>query len=366
MNQIVLNKQSPAYNHDVTSVRVEIDRLLSEFFIDQVSQATILDPAYGELWASLQTIAEAGGKRLRPYLTVLGYEAYGGKNYESILQIGLTQELLHLALLVHDDIADKDYIRHGVVNVAGVYRQKYSLQADTSADADHYASSSALLAGDLALSAAHSLILESQFPLEAKAAALAFMRRTTFEVAAGQLLDMEAALAAGHSTADYLKIARLKTASYSCVGPLLTGAMLAGALAADLDYLEAFAYDLGVSFQLADDLLGVFGDELKTGKSASNDIREGKRTYLAQQAFLLADNQQLQKLQEYFGKPDLTLNQAETVRQIMEKSGAKASSELLLQRYADQALRALAQLHINDSGRRQLVDFVSKVASRDS
>lgn len=349
--------------HNSTEVRADIDERLNSYFSDYFDKACALDASYGELWAVLRTVALAGGKRLRPYMTVLAYECYGGSDYWNILEVALAEELLHLSLLVHDDIIDKDFVRHGVRNVAGQYRIKYASPERSQEESNHFASAAALLGGDLLLSASHTQILASGFSDKDKAAVLGLFREVTFEVAAGQHLDMEAVLRPV-TDSEPLRIARHKTAGYSFVGPLTCGAMLAHAPSADMVTLKQIGYDTGVAFQLMDDLLGTFGDEQQTGKSSSNDLREGKRTVLMQETYKRATPGQHKRLQVLFGKADITDGEAGELRKIIKASGAKTEVETLARQYNLRALDGLKSLTLEGLGRERLQELIMQASHR--
>nr|WP_286219384.1 polyprenyl synthetase family protein [Paraoerskovia sediminicola] len=126
----------------------------------------------------------------------------------------------------------------------------------------------------------------------------------------------------GAQSVDTERVARLKTATYTCTVPLLSGAVLAGAGAAERRALEAFGDPVGIAFQLVDDLLGVFGDPGVTGKSVLSDLREGKRTHLLAITYRRADGRDRELLDRLVGDPDLDETGAEQVRGLMVRHGA--------------------------------------------
>ena len=139
-----------------------LDRTLNDYFERSIHAATAIDPSYRQLWETLYGLIRSGGKRLRPQMTILAYETFGGKDAELIIPIAAAQELLHFSLLIHDDVIDRDYTRYGTQNVAGTYKTIYSRFLTDNTDKVHFAHSAAILAGDLMLSGAHELISASQ------------------------------------------------------------------------------------------------------------------------------------------------------------------------------------------------------------
>jgi len=223
--------------------------MLRKYFDERIARAAEIDSAYAVLWQAMAKFTEGGGKRLRPYLTVLGYEAFDGADYGKILQLAAAQELLHLSLLIHDDLMDRDYERYGHDNIAGIFRKKYARAAASSEQADHNAQGTALLAGDLLLADAHQLVMQSGFSEAQKAKASDLLKTVMFEVVGGQLLDVQGGMQA-FDKVDSIKVARYKTASYSFIGPLCVGATMAGATEKMLGLMELFAEQAGVAHLL--------------------------------------------------------------------------------------------------------------------
>lgn len=350
--------------HETEVIAADVDAILRGLYDSRIAEANAIDPAYVGLWQAISRLTFAGGKRLRPYLTILAYEMYGGQNYQGVLPIAAAQELLHVSLLVHDDITDKDLIRHSVDNISGQYLKSYSGRGLAAADARHYAESAALLAGDLLLSAAHGMVLQASLPDADKMVAHSILDTSVRRVAAGQLLDMEAAMNAMHQT-DSFKIARFKTASYTFVGTLRCGAILAGAPQTDIERLATLGDTLGLAFQLADDLLGVFGDMKTTGKSNLTDLQEGKHTYLMQLTYSKADTVQLAQLNQYFGRHDLSETHAGIIRDLIIACGAKSAVEAMLETCRQEAHDQVCLLQISDAALSRMQQMVMNVTKRD-
>ena len=179
------------------------------------------------------------------------------------------------------------------------------------------------------------------------------------------MLDTESAFIADESITPEV-IGKFKTASYSFVGPLTTGALLGGASEADLRSIEKFAESLGIAYQLRDDLLGVFGDEKATGKSATSDITEGKHTLLIEQFEIAANPIQKAAFYKAFHNPIATAAEIETARTMLVESGAKASVENRIEQLGTEADALIESLEIPDEYKKafhQLVDDCLKRAS---
>lgn len=350
--------------HEPSQVRQDVDNYLRDFYTRQRQAAGAADQAYVVLWQAMTDLAFAGGKRLRPYLTVLSYEMYGGTDYPAIIPVAAAQELLHLSLLIHDDISDRDIVRYGVDNISGRFLKLYQQRGAAATEARHLADSAALLAGDLLLSAAHLAIADSSLPAASRQLAQHLLGEATFWVAAGQLLDIETTMDAMETT-DTFKIARLKTASYSFNGPLKTGAVLAGVPASECDLLTELGDTVGLAYQLADDLLGVFGDQKLTGKPNLTDLQEGKRTYLMQLAFEMATDRQRKVIEPLFGDRRLTNQQADVIREVIVSSGAKQAVEQVLDEQRQLAEAQVAGLNASAAGRQYLLRLIEKAVRRN-
>lgn len=340
-----------------------LNETINGFFERSIDYASRVDPSYHYLWQSLHELIQAGGKRLRPKMVIMAYEAFGGTDVPKIMPIAAAHELLHFCLLIHDDIIDRDYVRYGVANIAGRYKINYSKYVAHPEEQTHFAHSAAILGGDLMLSGAHQLIASSNVNDDLKTMAQSYLAHSTFEVAAGELLDTELSFAP-YKEGDALKVARYKTASYSFVSPLMTGALLAGLSKKQNNALHTYAMSLGIAYQLVDDLLGVFGDEQEIGKSTSSDITEGKRTYMIECA--LADMTQDDKATflAAFGNPNASILEIENIRDLLCKYDAQKKTKQKIADYVNEATTALDQLELNNEYKQEFLDMITKVTER--
>lgn len=349
---------------DLPTVKTAVNEYIENYLSENIAKSQALDHRYGYLWQGIKDQVNAGGKRLRPYFVMLAYSAYKIEGAEHILPIAAAHELLHISLLIHDDIIDNDYTRHGQKNLAGNMKDDY-LKHDAGKNAEHYGMSAALLAGDLLISSAYNIITSCDLPEKEKLIALSRLSESIFLVGGGELLDTESSIMPS-SNEQALKIADLKTARYSFVIPLITGAELAGVSHAELALLEEFGIALGIAYQLADDLLGVYGDPSVTGKSILSDIREGKQTYLMLQAFAHATPDDKKILQQYVGNPALTEAQAILVQDVLVRTGAKDKCIEQIKLYAAQARRVLSTLSISSEIQNIFESIITRATERNS
>jgi geranylgeranyl diphosphate synthase type II len=324
-----------------------VDNALSDFFDTQIKKAHGIDAQYAALWNVIQTLSKSGGKRLRPYVTLLTYQAFSEEPVEHVVSVAAALEVLHLGMLVHDDIIDRDYIRYGISNISGQYAELYRSYLPDTNERRHFSDSAAMLAGDLLLLGGHDLILQSDVPDAAIRDISRIYNHAVFIVAGGELLDTESAFYP-FDRVDALSIARAKTAHYSFVTPLVMGARLADVPESVCVQLESFGEKLGIAYQLVDDLLGVFGNEALTGKSALNDLREGKHTLLIEQFRKRASLFQKQEFDTLFGKKSLTEETAQILRNLLIDSGAKQDVDKLVDTYSAEASDILGSIDMPD------------------
>lgn len=340
-----------------------VDSTLNRFFERAIAEATVIDPSYRQLWEVLYGLIRSGGKRLRPRITLLSYRAFGGNDWDNIVPVAAAQELLHFSLLIHDDIIDRDFVRYGTLNVSGKYQAMYSKFLTETDDQIHFANGAALLGGDLMLSGAHQLINESELDTEDKRIALHFLSKSIFEVAGGELLDTESSFVP-YTDGDAMNIASRKTAGYSFVTPLITGATLAGASDDQLEVLREFGTCLGIAYQLVDDLISVFGDEKTTGKSSVSDIREGKRTYMVEQAYASMTIVEKDKFNSIFGNSAASPQEIDYIKQLFQTTGAKDETQKKIAEYAHRSREIVDNLTIDTECKEQLSQLIAQVTER--
>lgn len=245
----------------------------------------------------LRGLVFGGGKRIRPAYTIAGFAAAGGftdssthVDYEALLQIASAFELIQACALAHDDIIDASDTRRGRPTIHRA-AEAHHREQQWHGDAAHFGESVAILAGDLALAWADDMFSTAEVPAERLIAALQPWQAMRTEVISGQLLDIFLESEGSESLELANNVNRFKSAAYTIERPLHIGACLAGGSAEMIRELRNYGRDIGIAFQLRDDLLGVFGDPTKTGKPAGDDLREGKRTVLVTRAIQLATEQ---------------------------------------------------------------------------
>lgn len=347
------------------TAKAQVDEALADYFAGRRTESVTLGQNYTQLWRTLESLVMSGGKRFRPYMLLMSYQAYAvNPHLKTILPAALAQELLHQAMLIHDDIIDRDTIRYGVANIAGQYTQLYAPYLKHETDRTHMATSAALLAGDLLLSDAHALLYTTPVEPEVLRQATAIFSNSVFEVVGGELLDTEVSfLPKGTITAEI--IARYKTASYSFVSPLTMGAVLGGADQESIRLLTELSLHIGIGFQLRDDLLGVFGSSAQTGKSTTSDLTEGKRTYLIEQFEQRASPQQQEMFMRAFHSQSASEDELSACKAVLIESGARAAVEAEIERHHEAARRIIASLKLADEPSQAFYELADKCLTRE-
>jgi geranylgeranyl diphosphate synthase type II len=345
-------------SHDIAT---DVDTRLNAFFEDRRQQSKGYGAHYPHLWDAARTSSD-GGKRFRPMLVIHTHNQLGGTNYDAAVDVAAAFELLHTAFLVHDDLIDHDLMRRGIPNLAGREADRARAAGATDTVANHWGESSAILAGDLLIHYAQSMVARIDAPRIQRFALLDLLDDSVFITAAGELADV--ALSAGLVASELPQVLAMsshKTASYSFSGPLKAGAILAGATGHVLDALHEYGELVGTAFQLRDDLLGVFGDEKVTGKSNLNDLRENKITPLIAYARTTPSWSSVSHL---MGKPTLDPDEGDLLRGMLELCGARKYVEELIAAYAGEACGVIATSPIPATLRDGLISVAHSSAER--
>lgn len=334
-----------------------LNDLLAEFFATERDRVSRISPDAPRLVESIERLT-AGGKRLRARLSYWGWRAAGGEALSpAIVRAAASLELFQSAALIHDDILDRSDTRRGQPSVHREFERTHT-QSGWRDDAAHFGISAAVLTGDMSLSFAEQLFAQASgtLPREHERAGRAIFDTMRTEVMVGQYLDVHAEVAPTpkdpeEQLARAMAVLRYKSAKYSVEHPVRIGAALAGADEEFLAHCSAFALPVGEAFQLRDDVLGVFGDPETTGKPAGDDIREGKRTALVALCARGASPEDIEWLDSALGRSDLTEDEIQRARTLMEDSGALGHTEDLIGELVATADHQLTTLPADETAR---------------
>ncbi|MFD0405368.1 polyprenyl synthetase family protein [Kitasatospora sp. NPDC127116] len=331
-----------AFVHEETGLLVAIDAQL--------------ESVAGQLCAAV-----AEGKRLRAAFAYWGWRASGQPDSEAMVRAAAAMELVHAAAVVHDDLIDDSPIRRGVPTAHRALRHAVADGPGCEAQGR----SLALLVGDLLMSWAGQLFAGCGLPAAYLARARPLWATLARELIAGECMEILRARLTP-SAESSLEIIRYKTAKYTVEHPLHLGGYLAGAPPALLDSFTAYGVPLGEAFQLRDDLLGVFGDPQRTGKSNRDDLTGAKPTALLAHAITGATPADRAHLQARLGRGDLGAAELDHLRDIIERSGARARVEEMIAQRATAARTALERAALPPQAAAALSELIAAACARTS
>lgn len=288
------------------------------------------------------SILNRGGKRVRGSLVMAAYEMCGGTDLARVLPVARVMEILQVYLLIADDIYDRSATRRGGPTAHVMMRDLHQSR-HWQGDADHFGESVASCATLIASNVAMEEITVAPISDQAKVTILRIVNRALRFTDYGQINDIFNEAARSVTTNQVEQTLTWKTAHYSFIGPLQMGAVAAGVPEADTKCLYDYGLHMGLSFQVADDILGTFGNEAESGKSTMDDLREGKITVLVSHALQQATPEQQKELQTYLGKPDLTADEYERCKRIITETGALDYARDMAVRHGEMAVAALNQ-----------------------
>ena len=325
LNTYIRQRKRPAVDFDtLLRYRGLLESRLRETYR---AERRRVEPAFRPYVRALEEFTLRGGKRFRALLLLAGYWIASGRDPRPVLPAAAALEHFQSWMLVHDDIIDHADTRRGGATLHRVFERHHQEARGLGSSAE-FGVGIGITLGDLEEPSTIQGLLDSPGPVARRLAAVAEYVRMTRETAYGQLLDVQnGTRPVGEVTeADVLTVHRLKSAHYTVSSPLRLGAILGGGSRGLLEDLEAIGLDLGVAFQLRDDVLGAGFDGGSSGKSA-NDLVEGKRTLLVVRAWSRADGAGRTSLEAVLGRPEASEREVEAARETIRSTGSLAYSE---------------------------------------
>ena len=266
-----------------------------------------------------------GGKRLRPFLVLKSCQMLGGKQSDAMAAASAV-EMIHNFTLVHDDIMDNDEMRHGVPTV----HKKFGMPI-------------AILAGDVLFSKAFQIISESKLSPNATTHLISRLAKACVDVCEGQLLDIKMADEKRIPTErEYITMIGKKTAALFDVSCAM-GAICATNKPKDISNLSAFGRNLGIAFQITDDLIGVMGDPKVTKKPVGNDLREGKKSLPILMAIKLAKNNERKIILKAFGNTNVSKKDLNKAVEVIRSLGIEEKVRNQALKYAEKSEKSLTK-----------------------
>jgi geranylgeranyl diphosphate synthase type I len=355
-----------------SAVHLHVEKLLRGYLAERRAELPELAQTFAAAVDTLSDFALRGGKRIRPTFAWWGWRAAGGEGTgaraEAVLTAVSALELIQTCALVHDDLMDASELRRGHPTVHVRFTEAHRA-GGWLGEPERFGMAAAILLGDLALAWADDMFTGAPLSDVMRGAARAPWLAMRAEMFAGQYLDVLAQAEGDESEERALGVARLKTAAYTVERPLHMGAALAGADEDTITAGRAFGTDIGVAFQLRDDLLGVYGDTEVTGKPAGDDLREGKRTLLVSLGLGYADeagrHADADLLRHALGDPDLTQDTIQRVRDLLVEVGAVDELERRIEKLTVSGMAALDAAGLAEPGRTRLADLAIAATRRD-
>jgi geranylgeranyl diphosphate synthase, type II len=298
-----------------------------------------------QLYDPISYIINLGGKRVRPLLVLMATELFG-KDANTSVHAAMAIEIFHNFTLVHDDIMDNAPLRRGQATV----HEKWSTNV-------------AILSGDVMMVEANKNLAKVN-PVFLKDALDTF-NVTAQGVCEGQQLDMEFEKRDDVSIEEYINMIRLKTAVL-LGGALKLGAIIAGASAKDADLIEQFGENIGIAFQLHDDILDVYADPEKFGKQVGGDIIANKKTFLLLKALELAEGDTKTALKTWTASKAFNAQEkVKTVRAVYDKLNIQQIAKEHMNHYRDKALASFAQINVSDERKADLLTLTNQLMDRE-
>lgn len=297
------------------------------------------------LYEPITYTMDLGGKRLRPVLVLMACEAVGGDINRALTPaIGL--EMFHNFTLLHDDVMDKADIRRGKPTVHVKWDDN-----------------TAILSGDAMLTMATQLI--AQAPADVMPQVMDLYNRTAMEIYEGQQYDVDFETRNDVTVDEYIEMIRLKTSVLlGCACKM--GALIGGADEATAQLFYKVGENLGLAFQLQDDMLDVWGDEATFGKAIGGDIMNNKKTFLLINAMQRATGDHKVELSLWLSTPNASRAvKVPAVTAIYDALNLRSLSLDAINRYNDEALNALSKIAISDEARSEFANFITRLVKRD-
>ncbi|HOI88524.1 MAG TPA: polyprenyl synthetase family protein [Lentimicrobium sp.] len=318
-----------------------------EHLQQMVSNAIALLPVYKEpsgLYEPISYTMNQGGKRLRPLLTLVAAQMFGG-NPERALPAATAIEIFHNFTLLHDDIIDQAPLRRGAETVY----KKWNINT-------------AILSGDTMFAIAYGQLSASD--PELLPGLMDVFTRTAIEVCEGQQYDIDFETTESVSLEEYITMIRLKTAVLLAAS-LKIGAIIGGASTEEAGHIYAFGENIGIAFQLQDDYLDAFGDERTFGKKTGGDIVVNKKTYLylkALQNASEADKHELQAI--YSGSISDPAEKVGRVLDIFVRNGVQESTRDIIASYYNKGMESLKKIRLKPEALEPLMKLISGMLDR--
>lgn len=309
------------------------------------------------------------GKFLRAMLVGLGYHT-SNHNDNNYINLALALEVFQTSILIHDDIIDNATIRRGKDTIPVSYNKSFKTKNKDAflQKRNNFSNSMAICIGDLGFYLADELIVENYKNNPNLGDILSYYHHTAIKTCMGEMIDITLPFKEEFYQTDpnleekIMEVYKLKTSWYSVVGPYCLGLTLGNAPKNQIKKLENILLNVGIAFQIKDDLLGIYGNDKHLGKSTNSDIKEYKQTILYSYTMKTKYKKDLLK---YYGKPNLTKTEINKVKEIFEKSGAKEYAENTMNHLFNISINKLKkEKSLKDEYKNILIGFITYLENR--
>ncbi len=346
----------------IADSKSEIDVRIEEFLEEEITFLKTINE-WGEDALKRLRDMSVQGKTIRGALSVFSYEMFGGRKRYAAIDMAVALELLQSAVLIHDDIIDRDDLRRGNPTIAKQYSDLATQRGYI--EPKHYGLSLGICAADLGFFLAFKRLSALDAATETIQKIISLTAREMTIVGLGEMDDVTIASSPVTATEDAVNsMYRYKTARYTFSLPLMAGAILARQTEKVIGQLESLGELCGLIFQLRDDELALFGSEAETGKAVGNDIKENKKTILAIKLFRKITPQEKEKTNTIFGNASATPDEIAYVCTLMEKYGIRAEINLEIERLEKTALASVEQLPTTAQYKKNLTEMISFLQHR--
>jgi geranylgeranyl diphosphate synthase, type II len=297
-----------------------------------------------ELYEPIEYTLLLSGKRIRPVLTLMACELFDG-DIENALPQAIAIELFHNFTLIHDDIMDNAPIRRGKKTVF----KKWN-------------SNIAILSGDTLFALAYQYVQLADKDILPEI--LSVFNKTAIEVCEGQQYDLNYEERTEVTVDEYIKMIRLKTAVLFGTS-LKIGSLIGGATELDAKHLYDFGLNIGIGFQLKDDLLDTFGDETVFGKKTGGDILSNKKTFLYLHALEVASEQEKKLLISLYHQSNKDKDKVEKVKTIFDRLKINQAASKEIDKYFEKGIRCLEKVNAPKANKEKLLEVAHKMINRE-
>lgn len=312
------------YMNVLQKFKIEIDKYNSEF--KNTKDNSLVTDALNELIRM-----NSDGKFVRATLIALGFDSLNKEKLsEKYMPLAIAYETFQTSILIHDDIIDNAKLRRGKITIPKSYENVFDKYEKKDEEFEkrknHIANSLGICIGDLGFYLASKIVINNYKNDKNFDNILDLYNKIVINTIKGEIIDVVLPFNEEYKNNlttedDVMEIYKLKTAWYSIIGPFCLGMGLSDASKEEMSKMEDMLLNLGIAFQIKDDILGIYGDEDEIGKSASSDISEFKQTILY--TYLSNNKDYLLELNKYYGKSNNSAEDIKKVKELFEKSGAK-------------------------------------------